>query len=132
MTDQQTTTQHPGLAALSGRPLLETIFGRRTHRVSRGSSISAGSMSYQSAEPRTPLTELEEACTCRKPRPRRSRGMFVLVEDAAEAIPSSNVEVGHFVRVGDRRGQRVQRAGVRDALVWAVSVVELLEQPWVM
>jgi hypothetical protein len=61
MTDQQTATQHPGLDALFTRPLLETIFRRRTHRVSRGSSLSAGSMSYQSAEPRTPLTELEEA-----------------------------------------------------------------------
>jgi hypothetical protein len=53
--------------------------------------------------------------------------MLVLVEDAAEAIASSHVEVGHFVRIGDRGGQRVQRAGVRDALVWAVSVVELFE-----
>jgi hypothetical protein len=61
MTDRQATRKHPGLDALFGRPLLETIFRRRTHRVSRGSSLSAGSMSYQSAEPRTPLTELEEA-----------------------------------------------------------------------
>lgn len=61
MTDRQATKNHPGLDALFGRPLLETIFHRRTHRVSRGSSLSAGSMSYQSAEPRTPLTELEEA-----------------------------------------------------------------------
>lgn len=58
--------------------------------------------------------------------------MFVLVEDAAEAITPSNAEAGHPVGIGDLRGQRVQRAGVRDALVWAVSVVELLEQPWVM
>ena len=58
-----------------------------------------------------------------KPRPRRSRGAFVLVEDAAEAIASSDVEAGQLVRVGDRGGQRVQRAGVRDALVRAVSVV---------
>jgi hypothetical protein len=53
--------------------------------------------------------------------------MLVLVEDAAEAIASSYVEVGHFVRVGGRCGQRVQRACVCDALVWAVSVVELFE-----
>jgi hypothetical protein len=49
------------------------------------------------------------------------------VEDAAEALASSDVEAGDLVRTGDRRGQRVQRAGVRDALVWAVSVVELFE-----
>jgi hypothetical protein len=53
--------------------------------------------------------------------------MLVLVKDAAEAVASSYVEVGYLVRVGDLRGQRVQRACVRDALVWAVSVVELFE-----
>lgn len=57
----RTTHDHPGLAALSTRPLLESIWRRRTHRVSRGSSITAGSMSYTSAHPRAPLSELEEA-----------------------------------------------------------------------
>jgi len=61
MTDQQTATTHPGLDALLGRSVLETIWRRRTHRVSRGSSVTAGSMSYQSSQPRTPLSELEEA-----------------------------------------------------------------------
>src|SRR4029453_5360979 len=61
MTDQQTATTHPGLDALFSRPLLETIWRRRTHRVSRGSSVTAGSMSYQSSQPRLPLSELEEA-----------------------------------------------------------------------
>ncbi|MFE9207609.1 hypothetical protein [Micromonospora sp. NPDC007230] len=49
------------------------------------------------------------------------------MEDAAEAIAFSYVEAGQLGRIGDLRGQRVQRAGVRDALVWAVSVVELFE-----
>jgi hypothetical protein len=66
-------------------------------------------------------------CSCRKPRPRRSGGVLVLVEDAAEAVASSYVEAGHLARVDDRCGQRRQRACVRDPLVWAVSVVELLE-----
>ena len=55
---------HGALAALDDlaqRPLLKTIWQRRTHRVSRGSSVEAGSMSYESSAPRTPLTELEEA-----------------------------------------------------------------------
>jgi hypothetical protein len=56
-----TATGHPGLEAVAERSLLKTILHRRTHRVSRGSSIAAGSMSYESAAPRTPLTELEEA-----------------------------------------------------------------------
>ena len=50
-----------GLEALLGRGLLETIWRRRTHRVSRGTSLMAGSMSYKSSEARAPLSELEEA-----------------------------------------------------------------------
>jgi hypothetical protein len=49
--------------------------------------------------------------------------MLVLVEDAAEAIASSDVEAGQLVRIGDLRRRRVQRACVCDALVRAVSVV---------
>jgi hypothetical protein len=55
--------------------------------------------------------------------------MSVLVEDAAEAVASSYVEAGYHVRIGDRRGQDVQRAGICDALVRPVRVVELLELP---
>jgi hypothetical protein len=50
-----------GLDQLLKRPLVETIFRRRTHRVSQGSSVLAGSMSYVSDQPREPLSELEEA-----------------------------------------------------------------------
>ncbi|MGW6022896.1 hypothetical protein [Streptomyces sp. NPDC055099] len=52
---------HPGLADLFVRPLLETVWRRRTHRVSRGATVPAGSMSYVSKDPPQPLTELEEA-----------------------------------------------------------------------
>lgn len=52
---------HPGLDAVLNRPLLETIWRRRTHRVSQGSSLMAGPMSYESTNPREPLSELEEA-----------------------------------------------------------------------
>ena len=61
MTNLTTKLGHAGLDALTERPLLTSIWRRRTHRVSRGSSIEAGSMSWTSSEPRTPLTELEEA-----------------------------------------------------------------------
>jgi hypothetical protein len=43
--------------------------------------------------------------------------MLVLMEDAAETVSPSYVEVGYLVQVCDWRGQRVQRAGVCDALV---------------
>jgi hypothetical protein len=54
-------TSHPGLDALAKQPLLSSLFRRRTHRVSRGSSVEAGSMSYTSNAEREPLTDLEEA-----------------------------------------------------------------------
>src|SRR3954452_2386742 len=55
------STGNPGLDALLKRPLLETIWRRRTHRVSQGASVLAGSMSYQSSKAPEPLSELEEA-----------------------------------------------------------------------
>ncbi len=54
--------QSRGLETLFGRPLFETIWRRRTHRVSRGVPvIKAGSMTYQSTQQPHPLSELEEA-----------------------------------------------------------------------
>ncbi|HEY2224102.1 hypothetical protein [Actinomycetospora sp.] len=55
------TVSGSGLGALLDRPLLETILRRRTHRVSRGSAVTAGSMSYTSTLEREPLSALEEA-----------------------------------------------------------------------
>jgi hypothetical protein len=70
---------------------------------------------------------LTKGCACRKPHPRRSGGMFVFVEDAAEPIASLDPEPGYLVRVGERRGQWVQRPGVGEALVRPVAVVERFE-----
>ena len=50
-----------GLDTLKARSLIETIWKRRTHRVSRGSDVAAGEMTYKSPHPRAPLTPLEEA-----------------------------------------------------------------------
>ncbi len=57
----QEASAHRGLDALSDQGLLASIWRRRTHRVSRGSSIDAGTMSWTSEAEREPLTELEEA-----------------------------------------------------------------------
>jgi hypothetical protein len=51
--------------------------------------------------------------------------MPVLVEDAAEAVPSLYLEAGG-VRPRDGRGQRVQWPGVGDSLVRPMGVVELI------
>ena len=61
MSESQQLSTHPGLDDAARRPLLRTLFNRRTHRVSRGSSVEAGSMTYTSSAEREPLTELEEA-----------------------------------------------------------------------
>jgi hypothetical protein len=53
--------------------------------------------------------------------------MLVLVENAAEAVASSYVEVGNLVWISDLSGERGQRSGVREALMRPVSVVELLK-----
>lgn len=54
-------SNHPGIASLLGQPLMDVIMRRRTHRVSRGSDVHGGTMTYKSANPREPLSELEEA-----------------------------------------------------------------------
>ncbi|MER9631001.1 hypothetical protein [Mesorhizobium sp. M0296] len=54
--------KNAGLDELLKRPLLETIWRRRTHRVGRGVPLlKAGSMTYESTQKPTPLGELEEA-----------------------------------------------------------------------
>ena len=62
MNDQPVVSQdEAALAALVEQSLVSSLFNRRTHRVSRGSSVDAGSMSHASTSPREPLSELEEA-----------------------------------------------------------------------
>jgi hypothetical protein len=53
--------------------------------------------------------------------------MLVLVEDAAEAVASAYVKTGRPVRGGDGCREGVQRAGVDDALMGPVGVVEVFE-----
>ncbi|MFC5825617.1 hypothetical protein [Nonomuraea insulae] len=59
--DVKPAIRQEGLEELLSRPLLESIWKRRTHRVSRGARVPAGSMSYRSPNQPMPLTELEEA-----------------------------------------------------------------------
>jgi hypothetical protein len=53
--------------------------------------------------------------------------MVVLVEESAEAVVSSYVQVGDLVWISDRWRQRAERPGIGDALVGSVLVIELLE-----
>jgi hypothetical protein len=54
-----------------------------------------------------PMSVAAEPCGCRKPRPRSSCCVLVLVEDAAEAVVSADVETGDAYRIGDGGGQWV-------------------------
>jgi hypothetical protein len=50
-----------GFDKLLQRPLIETIFRRRTHRVPRGAHVEAGSMTFEPPNKAQPLSELETA-----------------------------------------------------------------------
>ena len=50
-----------GFEDLLKHTLMDALWHRRTHRVSAGTSVRAGTMSYESGGVRAPLTELEEA-----------------------------------------------------------------------
>jgi hypothetical protein len=49
--------------------------------------------------------------------------MLVLMEEAAQAVASTDVEVRDRVWVGDRLGQWFRWSGVRDSSMGSVSVV---------
>src|SRR3954451_11773686 len=68
-------------------------------------------------------------CTCRECDPGSSDGVLVFVEDTTEVVTPVDVQPGELIRVGDRLGQRLQRAEVRDPLMWTVHVVEPLVLP---
>jgi len=53
--------------------------------------------------------------------------MLILMKYSTESVASSYVKAGVLVRSRERHGQWLERAGVRDALMRPVPVVELLE-----
>ncbi len=55
--------------------------------------------------------------------------MFVFIEEAAEAVPSADVQVCDCGWVGDRLGELAQRSGIRDAPMGPVRVVVPLILP---
>jgi hypothetical protein len=49
--------------------------------------------------------------------------VFILVQDAAQAVTSANVEVCELVWIGERFGQWMEWSGVRDVPMGPVGVV---------
>jgi len=58
-----------------------------------------------------------------------SGGMSILVESAADPVPSAGIVVRDPLRIGDRFGQWAQRCGSPESSVGPVLVVEVLELP---
>lgn len=56
-----TTNVQSVLAELFRYPLMSALFDRRTRRISKGTSIMAGDLSYESPNDPAPLAALEEA-----------------------------------------------------------------------
>jgi len=51
------------------------------------------------------------------------------MKHSTESVASSYIKAGDLARNHERHGQWLERAGVRDALMRPVPVVELLELP---
>jgi hypothetical protein len=68
-------------------------------------------------------------CPCRKSHPRSSCGMLVLMKHSTESVVSSYAKAGDLIRNHQWHGQWLERAGVRDAPMRPVPVVEKLELP---
>ncbi|MFC5003323.1 transposase [Dactylosporangium cerinum] len=108
---RQRRFRYPGRARTSDRAALEGIlFAART-------GVSWNALP-------TAAFGASGACRCRKIRPGRSSGMSIFVEDAAESIVSSDVEVGESVRFGDRLGERAYGCRGVERSVGSVLVVE--------
>jgi hypothetical protein len=103
---------------LLSRPLFETVWRRRTHRVSRGvQEVMAGSMTYKSNEKPFPLSELEEAiliaatgCTGLtmpdRPLQDPSSGQFIMAKpslsmNGRSAGSPDNAQGTHFFMIND-------------------------------
>jgi hypothetical protein len=71
----------------------------------------------------------DQGCPCRKSHPRSSCGMLVLMKHSTESVVSSYAKAGDLIRNHQWHGQWLERAGVRDALMRPVPVVEKLELP---
>ncbi|MER7491002.1 hypothetical protein ABTY20_35030 [Streptomyces sp. NPDC126497] len=74
-----------------------------------------------------PLTTTRTPVPSSRPTAASTATASVLVEDVAESLASSYVEMGDLLRIADRPRQGAQRVGVGDALVGPVGVVEVFE-----
>src|SRR6266567_7741585 len=70
--------------------------------------------------PRWGRFSLTIRCPCRKPRPGRSGGLSIFVDDAADAVVSSGAE---GLEIGDFGWQRLLRCGAGEGHVRPVAVV---------
>jgi hypothetical protein len=131
MTDG--TTRNPaGFEELFKRPLVDAIWHRRTHRVSRGVALlKAGSMTYQSTQAPAPLNELEEAMLIAttghtgltmpdRPFQDPNTGDFIMAKpnlsmDGRSAGSPDNAQGTHFFMINDTGTYFIRRLPSTDA-----------------
>jgi hypothetical protein len=124
------TAGHAGLQDLFGYPMIDAVRERRTRRVARGVSITAGPISYESTSDPEPLSPLEEAVLVAsigttgavihdgpliKADGSDELGSPFLNVAAAGASSADNAQATHFFMINDEGVWLIRRPRGREA-----------------
>src|SRR5688572_16811610 len=117
--------QHPGLEELFQYPFMSALTERRTRRVAQGVSIDAEGLSWQSKNPPSPLSKLEEAVLI------VSLGVTgVSTHDGPLKIPGGGTELGSpFLNVVARTGSSADNCQATHFFMINDEGIWLLKQP---
>lgn len=117
--------QHPGLEELFQYPFMSALIERRTRRVAQGVSIDAEGLSWQSKNPPSPLSKLEEAVLI------VSLGVTgVSTHDGPLKIPGGGTELGSpFLNVVARTGSSADNCQATHFFMINDEGIWLLRQP---
>ena len=137
---------HPGLADLLQRPLMDTLWRRRTHRVSKGvREVAAKALTYRSPHEPEPLGALEEAVLIAatgvtgltmpdRPFEDPARGTPVMAKpnlhmEGRTAGSPDNAQGTHFFLINDTGTYFLKRLPLADGTVFdADRLVERAQQ----
>src|SRR3954466_4214626 len=125
------TTQHAGLQDFFSYPLAAAIQDRRTRRVAQGTSLKHGAQPYESANPPSPLTPLEEAVLIastsvtgavmhdgptRKPDGSSELGTMFLEVAGRAASSADNAQATSFFMINDEGVWLIRRPRGQEAV----------------
>ncbi|MDQ4133130.1 MAG: hypothetical protein M3179_08005, partial [Actinomycetota bacterium] len=129
--------EHPGLEDLMSYPLMAALQDRRTRRVAQGVSLQAGEISYESPNPPSPLSPLEEAVLISatgvvgsvmhdgpliKPTGAKELGSPFLNTVARVASSADNAQATSVFMINDEGIWLLQRLKGRDAIELGKSI----------